>query len=188
MLRLLVLLLAMANVVFFTWRQGHLDRLVGVHALGDREPERMARQVRQEVITVMPSDSATALMSLPEPGFACLEAGPYTPAQIGPAEGVLQTILPPGSWVSVKSELPGVWVVYLGKYPNREALQKKGDELKRLKLSFEELRSPPELADGFALGRYDNRSAAERALAEFTQRGVRSARVAELAPPVVASW
>jgi hypothetical protein len=44
---------------------------------------------------------------------------------------------------------------------------------------------PPELADGLALGRYDNRAAADKALAEVTQRGVRTARVMPLSAPAV---
>ncbi|MBC7994803.1 MAG: hypothetical protein H7Z15_16350 [Rhizobacter sp.] len=182
MLRLLVVVLVLANLVFYAWTQGLLDNVVGVRSHGDREPDRLARQVRPEVIRVLSPASAVAASEAPS---ACLEAGPYTPAQIAAAEGVLQTVLPSGSWVATKTETPAVWVVYMGKYPNREALQKKTDELKRLKISYEEVRNNPELEDGLALGRYDNRAAADKALAEVAQKGVRTARVAALAQPTV---
>ncbi|MBX3626105.1 MAG: hypothetical protein KF892_13910 [Rhizobacter sp.] len=187
MLRLLVVVLLLANLAFYAWTQGLLDNVIGVRAQGDREPDRLTRQVRPETIRVLPAASAVAIAATAtEPAPVCLEAGPYTPAQITAAEGVLQTVLPAGSWASLKTETPGVWIVYMGKYPNREALQKKADELKRLKIGFEELRNvPPELADGLALGRYDNRAAADKALAEVTQRGVRTARVMPLSPPAV---
>lgn len=188
MLRLLVVVLLLANLAFYAWTQGMLDNVIGVRAQGDREPDRLARQVRPETIRVLPAASAVAIVATAptETTPVCLEAGPYTPAQIGAAEGVLQTVLPAGSWASLKTESPGVWIVYMGKYPNREALQKKADELKRLRIGFEELRNvPPELADGLALGRYDNRAAADRALAEVTQRGVRTARVMPLSAPAV---
>ncbi|WOB08832.1 hypothetical protein [Piscinibacter gummiphilus] len=187
MLRLLVVVLLLANLAFYAWTQGLLDNVIGVRAQGDREPDRLTRQVRPETIRVLPAASAVAIATTAsETPPVCLEAGPYTPAQIGPAEGVLQTVLPAGSWASLKTESPGVWIVYMGKYPNREALQKKADELKRLKIGFEELRNvPPELADGLALGRYDNRAAADKALAEVTQRGVRTARVMPLSAPAV---
>lgn len=187
MLRLLVVVLLLANLAFYAWTQGLLDNVIGVRAQGDREPERLSRQVRPETIRVLPAASAVAVAAaVPETPPVCLEAGPYTTAQIGAAEGVLQTVLPAGSWASLKTESPGVWIVYMGKYPNRDALQKKADELKRLKIGFEELRDPPpELADGLALGRYDNRAAADKALAEVAQRGVRTARVMPLSPPAV---
>jgi hypothetical protein len=182
MLRLLVVALLLANIGFYAWRQGALDGVVGTRAQGDREPERLARQVRADTIRVLPPASAVAGGEL---ALACLEAGPYTPAQIAAAESVLQTVLPAGSWFAAKTEQPAVWIVYMGKYPNREALQKKADELKRLKISFEEVRNAPELEDGLALGRYDNRAAAEKALGDVTQKGVRTAKVATLSPAVV---
>ena len=187
MLRLLVAVLILANLAFYAWTQGMLDNMIGVRAQGDREPDRLTRQVKPETIRVLPAASATAIAAtVTDTPPACLEAGPYTPAQITAAEGVLQTVLPAGSWASLKTESPGVWIVYMGKYPNRDALQKKADELKRLKITFEELRNaPPELADGLALGRFDNRAAADKALAEVAQRGVRTARVMPLSAPAV---
>jgi len=184
MLRLFVLVLVLANIGFYAWTQGMLDGVIGARPTGDREPERMLRQVNPDAVRVMPPATAVAVAAL-ETAPACLEAGPYTPAQIAAAESVLQTVLPPGSWATLKTETPPVWIVYMGKYPNREALQKKADELKRLKISFEEVRNAPELEDGLALGRYNDRAAAEKALNDVTQRGVRTAKVATLSPAVV---
>jgi len=42
MLRGLVLLLLVANLLFFAWARGGLDQVVGVRADGDREPARWA--------------------------------------------------------------------------------------------------------------------------------------------------
>ena len=185
MLRAIVLLLLLANLGFYAWTQGQLDGVVGVRAQGDREPERLARQVRADSVRILPASAATAPAGPGEPALACLEAGPYTPAQIGTAEAALQAALPPGSWSSVKNELPAVWMVYMGKYPNREGLQKKEDELKRMKVPYEELRNAPEFEVGLSLGRFDNKDTADKALAELTQRGVRTARVAQLSAPGV---
>jgi len=185
MLRLFVLVLVLANIGFYAWTQGMLDGVIGARPTGDREPERMLRQVNPDAVRVMPPATAVAAAA-PETAPACLEAGPYTPAQIAAAESVLQTVLPPGSWATLKTETPPVWIVYMGKYPNREAMQKKADELKRLKISFEEVRNAPELEDGLALGRYNDRAAAEKALNDVTQRGVRTAKVATLSQAVVA--
>lgn len=182
MLRLLVVVLVLANLGFYAWTQGLLDGVVGVRPTGDREPERLSRQVHPETIRVLPPASAV-MVSAAAP--ACLEAGPYTPAQIAAAEGALQSVLPAGSWVNVKTETPAVWVVYMGKYSSREALKKKADELKQLKISFEEVRNNPELEGGLALGRYDSRAAAEKALADVAQKGVRTGKVATLSQPTV---
>jgi hypothetical protein len=161
-----------------------LDGVVGMRAQGDREPERLQRQVRPETLRVLPPSAASVAAVIEAPP-ACLEAGPYSPEQITAAESVLQTVLPAGSWANVKTETPAVWIVYMGKYPNREVLQKKADELKRLKIGFDEVHGNPEFDDGLALGRFDNRPAAEKALAEVAQRGVRTARVATLSPASV---
>lgn len=194
MLRVLVVVLALANLLFYAWTQGMLDNVIGIRVQGDREPERLNRQVRPDTIRVLPPSSSasltpTALLTstAPEPAAVCVEVGPYTPAQIAAAEGVLQTVLPAGSWANLKTERPAVWIVYMGRYTTREALQKKADELKRLKIPFDELHNvSAELDMGLALGgRYDTRAAADKALAEATQRGVRTARVATLTPPSV---
>lgn len=185
MLRLLVVALLLANLAFYAWTQGLLDNVLGVRSLGDREPDRLAQQVRPETIRVLPPSAAltpVAAAVAPEPVAACLEAGPYTPAQVGAAESVLQTVLPAGSWANVRTELPAGWTVYMGKYPTRDALRKKADELKRMNIAAEEVRAPADLAGGLALGRYDSRAAAEQAMAQLTQRGVRSARVVTLTP------
>ncbi len=188
MLRLLVVLLILANLAFYAWTQGSLDSLVGVRAQGDREPERLHQQVRPESIRILPPASAAVVATAAPAASAaapalCLEAGPYTAAQIGAAEGVLQTVLPAGSWATVRSEAPPVWIVYMGRYPNREALQKKAEELRRLRITAEELRNTATDFDGgLALGRYASRAAADKALADVAQRGVRTARVVALTP------
>lgn len=58
MLRGLVALLLLANAAFFAWSQGWLaPMLPGPHA-GEHEPERLARQVRPERITVLSPKAA----------------------------------------------------------------------------------------------------------------------------------
>ncbi|HZE90962.1 MAG TPA: hypothetical protein VE029_04505 [Rhizobacter sp.] len=186
MLRLLVAVLVLANAGFYAWTQGLLDDVVGARAQGDREPERMARQVRPESIRVEPVVAAVSpavAASAREAVAMCLEAGPFSTEQMVAATAVLQTSLPADSWRDVKTERPGVWLVYMGKYPNREQLQKKFDELKRLKVTYEEVHGTSELEGGLSLGRFDTEAAAGQSLADFTRRGVRTARVVALTRP-----
>jgi hypothetical protein len=132
------------------------------------------------------SNAAAALL--------CLEAGPFAPAAVEAAERALAAVLPAGSWLRVRKEVAAQYAVVLGPFVGREGLQKKADELGRLRVTFEEINLPADGAApagvprGFALGRYDNRAAAEAALAAFSARGVRTARVAMLRATGSEAW
>jgi hypothetical protein len=190
MLRLLVVLLLVANGAFYGWTQGWFDQLVGVRAQGDREPNRMTLQVEPQRVRVVTASSprpTEAAPSTPEAtAAACLEIGPFTTAQLGAAETVLQTALPQTHFDDVKRETPAVWIVFMGPFADADARRKKSDELKRLKVTFEDIRRVPELGDGLALGRFDTRNAAEKAVTDLQAKGVRTARVAQFVAPVAA--
>jgi hypothetical protein len=201
MLRALVLVLALANAGYFAWTQGWLDGVVGVPAHGSQqEPERLARQVRPDTVKVLPPAAGTGLpppgagpaasavaggasAAAPAEALACLESGPYAPAEVAAATAALQAVLPPGSWADVKVDRPGNWLVYMGRYGEAEMLAKKKDEISRMRLPFEEVRNPPALSPGLSLGRFDDQAGAERLLAQLATRGIKSARVVEAFPP-----
>ncbi len=181
MLRALVVLLLIANLAFFGWTQGWLDGIVGVSARGDREPERLANQVNADRIVILSAANAV----LPAAQLVCLEAGPFSPSEAAAAEGALQGIAPAGSWVNVRTERPGTWVVYMGSYPDGETLRRKEDEIRRLRPDYEEVSLPREGQFGLSLGRFEDRALAERALIQVQQRGIRTARVVQASPPAV---
>lgn len=194
MLRVVVLLLLLANLLFFAFTQGWLEGVAGLRPHGEREPERLNRQVNADRVVVLPPGAASAAAAArpAEPAAsvplrtACLEAGPFATGASVSAVAALQALqppLPPGSWADVTVERPGRWMVYMGRYPNREAMAKKVDELRRTRVAFEEVSEPTEWTMGLSLGRFDDRAAAERALDQASQRGVRSAKVVELAAP-----
>ena len=181
MLRAAAIALVLANAAFFAWTQGWLDSVVGVRAIGDREPERLLRQVRPETIRILPP-SALAAASPP----ACLEAGPFAAADLATAEAALRSAWPAApadAWSSVKTDQPGAWIVYMGRYPNRDVLNRKQEELVRRNVAFEEVHSPAALGPGLSLGRFDDRAEADKALEQFTQQGIRTAKVVELTTP-----
>ena len=62
MLRALVVLLLLANAVFFVWARGWLG-VPPQHS--DREPERVLAQVRPELLTVLPPSTASAAVHVP---------------------------------------------------------------------------------------------------------------------------
>ena len=195
MLRALVLALMLANAGYFAWTQGWLDNLIGTRADGQREPERLARQVRPETVQILSAVSAstgptpapavaTAGGAASQPGEGvCLEAGPFSASEVDAAASAVQAALPAGRWSDLKTEKGGAWLAYMGRYGDRELFAKKKEEIARMKLPFEEVRNSPNLEPGLSLGRFDNRAAAEQALAGLALRGVKSARIVEITPP-----
>ena len=213
MLRVWLVLLALANLAFFAWTQGWIDEVAGARARGDREPERLGRQVQPELVQILspqaaraasapaaavaaPAPAASPLAattpatvpatpsSTPAPApLACLEAGPFSVAEATAAESAVRAALPEGSWVSLKSGRPGLWMVYIGRFKDRDELVKKQDELRGLRVEYDELRGPPELLPGLSLGRFEERGNAVNALEKFSLRGIRTAKVVEVRTP-----
>jgi len=186
-IRALVAALLLANLVFYVWTQGWLDGVVGVHAAGDREPERLARQVRPEVVRILTPQAVAAAASAAEARLACLEAGPFDAGRIAAAESALSSTLPSGTWTRSIIEQPARWIVYMGRYASRDAMKKKEDELTRLKVAFEEVTGAAELEPGLTLGRFTNRDAADTTLAQLVQRGIHTGKVLEVAKPATLS-
>lgn len=270
MLRALVVILLVGNGLFFAWSQGWLDALTGVPARGDREPQRLASQVRPERVQLWqpgasggaPSPAASAVAAPPvtaseassapasvggtaasatttvpapvtaasaptaapaaspsapaastptavppaptpaspakpapvlaaasAPAPACLEAGPFTAAELAAAEAAVRAVLPAGSWAQRRAEGSGEWMIYMGPYPDREFMDRKKAELSRIRggVPQEEVQAPPELARGLSLGRFPSQAAANATLAQYRLRGIRTARVVRSGngPPVV---
>lgn len=195
MLRALVVLLVLANLGFWAWSTGALE-IVGLAPVRERDPARLAQQVRPDAVRVLARAEAAAALraaSASSPGgkpaaasLQCLEAGPFASTAVEAAESVLAAALPAGSWVRTSKDVAAQYAVVLGPFAGSDAQQKKAEELGRLRVTFEELILPADGAGlgggrrGFALGRYDSRAAAEAALAGFSERGVRTARVAVL--------
>ena len=180
MLRLLIAALLIANLGYFAWTQGWLGAWVGVSPLGDRDPARLERQVEPERVVVLPP--GTPVRAAPQT-VACIEAGPFDGNQVEAAEAALVTLLPAGNWSRVVSTAPGSWIVYMGRYLDTETYLRKQSELRRLRVSFETVQQPAELAQGLLLGRYETEASAESALDQFNTRGVRTARVVQLVAP-----
>ena len=189
MLRALFLALVLANLGFYAWTQGWLDGVVGARAGGDREPERLTRQVQPETVVILPwtpASGVAATDTADAAARACLEAGPFSAVEIAVASAALKEALPRASndnWADVKTEIPGSWIVFMGKFADAEGLAKKAQELKRLKVEFEEVRDVPALEPGLSLGRFELRASADKALERFTLQGIRTAKVVEMTAP-----
>lgn len=85
MLRLLVLLLAVANLGYWAWADGHLREL-GLGPPVEREPERVARQLHPEALKVEPLATSSA-----PPRPAARAASKGAPAAAAPATAASDT-------------------------------------------------------------------------------------------------
>lgn len=180
MLKLIVALLLLANATFFVWSQGFLRAWDFAPKL-QTEPERVTQQINPDAIRILKPDEArrldVAATAAPKP-LECLQAGVFDDIQATVLRKALESSLPVGSWVLEPLLEPPRWIVYMGKYPNAEALTKKRSELAALNLKTETL-SNPSLEPGFSLGGFETQTAATNALNTLTKRGVRTARVVQ---------
>ncbi len=191
MLRLLVLLLALANVAYFAWSQGALAPL-GMAPSVQTEPQRLATQIRPEAIRLLTADEALQIensSSAARPGNGasaaadaaaseCLQAGLFNEQQTTALRASLEKSLPAGSWQFESSAEPARWIVYMGKYANEDALAKKRSELRQLGVAFRSVNNEA-LAPGLALASFAQQAEADKELARIATKGVRTARVVQ---------
>ena len=203
--RLVVLLLA-ANLAWLAWSQGWL-RAVGLGPAVQTEPERIERQIKPEALTLRPIGGAsapaapahapspaspaaaapapvgpTAPAAAPEPTVAtapagvCLQAGAFDDKQIEDVRRAAAR-LPAGSWRVDQVQLPGRWMVYIGKLADADAVRTKRGELRDLGVDTD--RPGAAMEPGISLGRFSTEEAANRGLENLARKGVRTARVVQ---------
>lgn len=185
MLRALAALLIGANLLFFAWARGWLDPAVPPPQHGQREPARLAAQVQPETIRIVTPQAASAAAA----SVACVEAGPFDDADATSAEQALIAAGLPGDlWKRRDQAQPPVWLVYIGRFPDGASLRSRAEALQKLRVPYETLDAPAELAPGLVLSRHDSREDAERALTAVSAKGVKTARAVALPPPPPQHW
>ena len=178
MLRLLVLLLILANGAYYAWSEGLL-RAYGFAPAQQREPQRVAQQIRPEAIQILSSLEAKRADSQVQSELVskeCLLAEPFDDAQIATLRPALDSALPAGAWQIDTVAVPARWIVYMGKFANVELMAKKRDELVAMRLAPQGLKNPT-LEPGLSLGGFDSQTEATEELAKLSQRGIRTAKV-----------
>ena len=200
MLRVIALALLLANALYFAWGQGLLAAY-GLAPTRQSEPERLAQQIRPEAMQLVlpaapapspPMTAGAAVQVAPAPpslpaGVSCLQVGVFTERQARTLQPRLKAGLPEGSWSFESSGDAVRWIIYMGKYISREAMNRKRAKLQQLGLAFEPPASP-QLNPGLSLGSFVSRDEAEKALVEMNQRGIRSARVMLERPELPSLW
>jgi hypothetical protein len=183
MLRLLVIILLLANGGYFAWSQGYLAPL-GFAPMVQTEPERLRSQIQPEAITLLSSGETQRRLDAVAAANAseCLESTVLSNAQADNLRTSLAA-LPEDSWKLESIDKPGRWLVYMGPYSSADSLAKKKIELTRINVSFED---PPSTnwANGLSLGTYSDKNEAQQARTQLLNRGARSARVVEDVAPV----
>ena len=188
MLRLAVVLLLLANAGYYAWSQGLL-RGWGLAPVDESEPQRMEQQIAPQNLRLLPQGGKGAASSAapagpaspatvaapPEPP-ACLQAGVFDARQADALRRAA-AVLPEGSWTLEPTPITGRWMVYMGRFPDEEAVAKKRAELRALKIPYD--RPGAALEPGLSLGRFSTEEAAQRGMALLANQGVRTARVVQ---------
>lgn len=180
MLRFIVLLLLLLNLGYYAWSHDML-RAYGWAPAEQSEPQHLKQQIRPEAIRVLTAEEARRVeiaAQAPVHPPECLQAGLFDDAQVNALRRGLESTLPAGAWALDKVREAGRWIIYMGKFPNADAVDKKRKELAVLKLNLEPLRNP-ELELGLSLGGFETQAEANNALATMQRRGVRTARVVQ---------
>jgi hypothetical protein len=203
MLRLFVLLLLLANSLFFAWTNGLLSQWGLVEATKN-ESFRLAEQIEPERIVikhndVAPAPTVTNTAAAPAPAQApsstplltpsptasttttCLTAGAFNDRQSTILKQTLSTKLPDIRWRFDLVSVPARWIVYMGKYPNTSARELKKSQLDQIKVHYEVL-TEANLEPGLSLGSHATQAAANQSLQQLVKQGVRTARVLQESP------
>jgi hypothetical protein len=186
MLRLLVLLLLLANGAYFAWAQGLLLPW-GAGPAQQSEPQRLAQQIRPEALRLIKAEevrrieSAAAAPAAVKP-TECLQAGLLDDATASSVRNVLGA-WPGGSWTLEPASEPARWIVYMGRYLTPDHVARKKAELRQRGVSFEGL-SNPALEPGLSLGGFPTEAQATQQLETLAERGVRTAKVVLERPEV----
>lgn len=176
MLRRVVLVLFAANLAWLAWAQGWLLPW-GLAPAQQAEPHRLARQLQPQDLRVLTAAEAARIAesSASAPARQCLASPPLDEATALALRRALAS-WPAGSWSLETAVEAGRWIVYMGKYPEAQALERKKAELRARGVAFESLGNPA-LEPGLSLGAHPSQDAANAQLEALANRGVRTARV-----------
>lgn len=206
MLRFVLLILFAANLGYAAWGQGWLTA-VGWGPSSASEPWRLEKQMRPEAVQLLngaasptpaaaipaaaavpaidttepastESPAPATVAAAPEAATQCLEAGPFTQEETKTLRGALRAQeLPWDSYELRSQEVPGRWMVYLGKFPSPELLARQRASLRAQGIDTD--RAGGNLEPGLSLGRFSSEDAATRELTRLLRSGVRGARVVQ---------
>ena len=176
-MRALVLILVLANALFFGWSRGWLDGITGIPADGEHEPQRMAQQLHPERVQLLGRDAVAALQKT-----ACMELGPV--ANLANAQAQLTKLgVPAASFAPRTEAVPGVWALATIRLTSKDFQARKEETYKKMRIAFEYLQGHPDEEPTLILSRHASEGAAQAALAQADTRGLKGLRVLPLQAP-----
>ena len=125
------------------------------------------------------SAAPAAVASAPAPAgepTQCLQAGSFDERQTMVLRQAAAA-LPEGSWLLEATVVPERWMVYMGRFPDADVVDKKRAELRALGVSYD--RPGAAWKHGLSLGRFSSEERAQAALKDLARQGIRTARVVQ---------
>lgn len=207
MLRIAVIALFVLNLGYYAWSQGALTGLglgpsddreprrveqqIAPDALQLRTPTKAAADTSKRaegkpdnapanIKDNIKDDSANRS---PQAGHspigpvACWQVGTFDASQESALRSAAAKHLPEGSWTLQSTAVPGRWMVYMGRFADKETLAQKRNELRRIKI--DSAPPGPQWEPGLSLGRFPTEENAKQELDKLSRQGVRTARVVQ---------
>jgi cell division protein FtsN len=163
LLRNIAALLLIINLIYAAYSQGWLHVITGWDA-GQREPERLKKQVNSDAITVEKIS-----------GKASITDAPQIDPSVDP--GTTETKESSTKRCVKSSQAPvELWVVYMGPFATQDLLASKKAELAKLGVSSTEI-SKSSLPRGLSLGKFKTEQQAQITLSSLQKKGIKTAKL-----------
>jgi hypothetical protein len=185
-MRALLILLVLANLLFFGAKQGWFGQVMPQTA----EPQRLQAQLAPTAVKVLSASEAAAAVSAqaikpvasPPPAAAapnaCLEWGPFSTADAQKAAGTLAGLNLGAKLTRTQREETASHMVLMGPFVERPETERKAAEVRRLGVN--DVAVIENVQGRFvSLGVFSSQQGAQARLTEVRGKGVNSARVVE---------
>lgn len=184
-MRLISLLLVLANVAFYAWAQYSPQA-------ASPESHLVEQQIQPDSIRLL-SPQQVALLAAAGPSpkpetsglTACMEWGAFNAADVQRAQAALKQVAPPARVAERRVEEAAGWWVFMPPTPTRQAVMQKLEELKRLGIEdYFVVQDDPKLRFAISLGVFRTEEAAKTRLDQLRGRGVKTAQQGRRKTPV----
>ncbi len=177
-MRVLLLLLLLANLVFLAWTQySTLQAATETHLVD--------QQINREAIRVLSPSQVDVARREPPKTVACMELGSFNLTDASKVDELLAPLGLGGRLYQHRIDESANWWVFMPPQAGREGAQKKVAELTRLGVQeYFILVDDPKFLFAISLGVFRSEEAARNRLEELRARGVRTMQVGRRATPV----
>ena len=185
-MRTLVLLLVLANAVFFAWAR----YVAPPEAAADPVP--LGRQIEPQKLKVIAPADLPPVAARPAPApvvLKCIEWGSFTLADASQAQAALEPLQLGERLAQRRTEESAGWWVFIPPQGSRPAAQKKAAELKALAVDdYFVVQDEGPYRWALSLGVFRSEEAAQARLTALRAQGVRSAQVGSRETTISKVW